>query len=190
MKKSLVVASLLVLGVSSAVADVKSYVGASAGVAWDKVDTKANAGVISASASKRKSAFLPQLKIGAIYNDTHRISAVYTPSIHSDAKIHRLLGSYDYILKAGDSSKLYAGLHAGYTKANMDDGPDASGAAYGLQAGYIHDISDSLEFELGAMYTRYSVDKSYTDSNFGFPIEVKYELKDTISTFVGINYKF
>ncbi len=67
-----------------------------------------------------------------------------------------------------------------------------SGFAYGVQTGYIYDITKNIEFEFGLNYTKHDLDKTMATmrANNGNPVSVKLEMKDSISTFAGINYKF
>ena len=53
----------------------------------------------------------------------------------------------------------------------------------------IYDITKNVEFEIGAMYTKHNADKTI-DNYEGTGVSLKAELKDTTSTFAGINYKF
>ena len=64
-----------------------------------------------------------------------------------------------------------------------------SGFAYGAQAGYIYDITKNIEFEFGLNYTKHDIDKTIANYK-GTGASVKLEMKDSISTFAGINYKF
>ena len=103
------------------------------------------------------------------------------------------MAGYDYLIPLNDKNKLYVGAHAGVSsfKGKDDaDGFDMSGFAYGVQTGYIYDITKNIEFEFGLNYTKYNVDKTYSYSDFGHNAELKLEMKDSISTLVGINYKF
>ncbi|MCT7470268.1 hypothetical protein N5T90_05235 [Aliarcobacter cryaerophilus] len=89
-------------------------------------------------------------------------------------------------------SKLYVGAHAGVSsfKGKDDaDGFDMSGFAYGVQTGYIYDITKNIEFEFGLNYTKHDIDKTIANYK-GTGASVKLEMKDSISTFAGINYKF
>ena len=48
----------------------------------------------------------------------------------------------------------------------------------------------AFAFEIGLNYTKHKADKSYSYTGLGHNVNEKYELKDSISTMVGINYKF
>lgn len=197
MKKTLVVASLLALGTSAMATDVQGFIGAGLGASWDNVESSYNiSGAIVNDSNKeknRESGFLMSIKGGVIINDTHRLALSYNPSIHSDANVHNILASYDYLIPVNADNRFYVGIHAGTSKLKGKDdfsGLSMSGFAYGAQLGYIHDITKNVEFELGAMYTKHNAKKSYSDVEAGHNIKEQFKLKDSISTLVGINYKF
>ena len=193
-KKSLAMASLLALGTSAMAIDVQPYIGAGAGVSWNKSEATATIGAVSASESERKSSASLILKGGAILDSSHRLSLSYAPSFHSDANVHNIMAGYDYLIPLNDKNKLYVGAHAGVSSfKGKDEISDysMSGFAYGAQAGYIYDITKNIEFEFGLNYTKHDLDKTGTmRANNGNPVSVKLEMKDSISTFAGINYKF
>ena len=193
-KKSLAMASLLALGTSAMAIDVQPFVGAGAGVSWNKSEATATIGAVSASESDRNSSASLTLKGGAILDGSHRLSLNYAPSFHSDANVHNVMAGYDYLIPLNDKNKLYVGAHAGVSSfKGKDEISDysMSGFAYGAQAGYIYDITKNIEFEFGLNYTKHDLDKTGTmRANNGNPVSVKLEMKDSISTFAGINYKF
>ena len=194
MKKSLAMASLLALGTSAMAVDVQPFVGAGAGISWNKSEATATIGAVSASESDRNSSASLILKGGAILDGSHRLSLNYAPSFHSDANVHNVMAGYDYLIPLNDKNKLYVGAHAGVSSfKGKDEISDysMSGFAYGAQAGYIYDITKNIEFEFGLNYTKHDLDKTGTmRANNGNPVSVKLEMKDSISTFAGINYKF
>lgn len=198
MKKSLVMASLLALGTSVMAVEVQPFVGADIGASWNKVEGSGNiSGPIlnsSIDTSDRESAFLVGIKGGVILENTHRLALNYKPGIHSDATVHNFLASYDYLIPVNDSNRFYVGAHAGVAslKGKSDlDGLDMSGFAYGAQAGYIYDITRNIEFELGVIYTKYNLDTDGKRKSVDGSVAVtNLELKYSVGTFVGINYKF
>ena len=55
--------------------------------------------------------------------------------------------------------RFLAGLHLGH--GNYDEADlKMSGLAYGAQLGAIYDITKNVEFEIGAGYTKYNIDKT------------------------------
>ena len=102
------------------------------------------------------------------------------------------MAGYDYLIPLNDKNKLYVGAHAGVSSfKGKDEISDysMSGFAYGAQAGYIYDITKNIEFEFGLNYTKHDIDKTIANYK-GTGASVKLEMKDSISTFAGINYKF
>ncbi|WP_157352986.1 hypothetical protein [Aliarcobacter butzleri] len=68
---------------------------------------------------------------------------ISNPAFHSNATVHNILASYDYLIPVNDSNRFYVGAHAGYASLKGKDdieGIDMSGFAYGAQAGYIAKI--------------------------------------------------
>ena len=193
MKKSLAIASLLALATSAMAVDVQPFVGAGAGISWNKSEATATIGAVSASESDRNSSASLILKGGAILDGSHRLSLNYAPSFHSDANVHNVMAGYDYLIPLNDKNKLYVGAHAGVSSfKGKDEISDysMSGFAYGAQAGYIYDITKNIEFEFGLNYTRHDVEKTYSARNGADWLDVKAELDYSIGTMVGINYKF
>ena len=194
-KKSLVMASLLALGTSAIAIDVQPYIGAGAGVSFGKTEVTVNTPgyVYLGDESERKSSASLILKGGAILDSSHRLSLSYAPSFHSDANVHNVMAGYDYLIPVNNESRVYVGAHLGSTsfkgKKNLD-GVDDTGFAYGLQTGYIYDITKNIEFEFGLNYTRHDVEKTYSARNGADWLDVKAELDYSIGTMVGINYKF
>ncbi|MCT7462275.1 porin family protein [Aliarcobacter cryaerophilus] len=196
-KKSLVMASLLALGTSAIAIDIQPYVGAGAGANWAKVKASAQGNVsgnaINLSESDTESSFTAKIQGGVILDNTHRISLAYAPAFNSDANVHNVMAGYDYLIPVNNDSRVYVGAHLGSTsfkgKKNLD-GVDDTGFAYGLQTGYIYDITKNIEFEFGLNYTRHDVEKTYSARNGADWINVKAELDYSIGTMVGINYKF
>ncbi len=165
---------------------------------WNKVEASASVLGFSGKESERKSAFLAGIKGGVILDKTHRLGLNYNPAFNSYATVHNILASYDFLNPVDDSSRFYAGAHAGFSsfrgKNKLYDGYlgniNASGFAYGVQAGYIYDFTKNVEFEIGLNYTKYNVDKKYSASALGHNAKLKLEMKNSISTLVGFNYKF
>lgn len=189
MKKSLILAGLLAIGTSALAYDVKGYVGAGVGANSSKgTATETDAGVTESN-SDRESSTLGILKGGVILDNSHRTSLIYAPAFYKDANIHNILVAYDYLIPVNSESRVALGIHAGATTLKGKKEADfvkANGLSYGIQAGYIYDITSNVEFEIGAMYTKHNVKDTGTID--GVSYEVK--LKDTTSAFVGINYKF
>lgn len=197
MKKSLAMASLLALGTSAMALDVQPFVGLGIGKTWNEIEQKQDiSGPFENSSetlSEKEDSILFGIKGGVILDNSHRLGLNYNTASYDNATVHNILASYDYLIPLNESNRLYVGAHTGYLsfvgKDDMD-GFDMSGFAYGAQVGYIHDITKNIEFEIGLNYTKSTADKSDSYTLLGHNINDKYELKDSISTLVGINYKF
>ena len=193
MKKSLVMATLVAASTSMMAMDLQYFLGAGAGASWNKYKESASVGALSASETDRVSSALMIFKGGIILDNSHRLSLSYAPAFHSDANVHNFMAGYDYLIPVNNDSRFYVGAHAGISsfKGKEDiDGFDMSGFAYGTQLGYIYDLTKNIEFEIGAMYTKFNTDKRGTIDFSGTPVSLKIEQEDAISTFAGINYKF
>ena len=193
MKKTIVMASLVAASTSMMAMDLQYFLGAGA----TRVDANLNEkgslsnGVqtISFNDSYDFKDTALSLKAGIILDKTHRISLSHTKFSKDDTDARNILGSYDYLIPLKEEFRLYAGLHAGNTKVEVD-GDSASGLAYGAQVGAIYDITKNIEFELGLAYSKYNVDKSYSGTIGTISYDYKVELEDSTSMFAGINYKF
>lgn len=200
MKKSLVMATLVAASTSMMAMDLQYFLGAGAGASWNKSESSIQTpGYVfvnsnSTTDSDRNSSALMILKGGAILDNSHRLSFTYAPAFHSDANIHNFIAGYDYLIPVNNDSRFYVGAHVGISSFKGKDDIsnfDMSGFAYGTQLGYIYDLTKNIEFEIGAMYTKHNLDKTGRIlANDGTPISMKLEIKDSISTFAGINYKF
>lgn len=189
MKKSLILAGLLAIGTSALAYDVKGYVGAGVGIISNKGTATFTDGVETISDSGRDSSTLGILKGGVILDNNHRTSLIYAPVFDSYFSAHNFLLAYDYLIPVNSESRVALGIHAGAITSKGKKEVDFlkyNGLSYGIQAGYIYDITSNVEFEIGAMYTKYNLKDTGTID--GVSYEAK--LKDTASAFVGINYKF
>ena len=196
MKKSLVMASLVVASTSMMAMDLQYFLGAGVerGDADYNVKASGSNGV-SINDSDNMTDTTLKLKVGAILNKTHRISISHSKFGEEDTDVTVILGNYDYLIPINNEFRLYAGVHAGngeYKETNIDGLGTAkmSGLAYGAQIGAIYDITKNVEFEVGLAYTRYNIDKTYQWTDSGVDIIAKMEIEDSTSMFAGINYKF
>lgn len=175
---------------------VKSLIGADWAKTEENIKTPGYVFVDSGTttSSDTNSSALIVLKGGAILNNSHRLSLSYQPSFNSDSNTHNFFAGYDYLIPVNNENRFYLGAHAGISSFKGKDkisDYDMSGFAYGAQVGYIYDITKNIEFELGLMYTKYNLD---TDGNRqatnGSTFKSNLELKHSIGTMIGINYKF
>ncbi|MBP7742047.1 MAG: outer membrane beta-barrel protein [Aliarcobacter sp.] len=192
MKKQFIMASLVAASTSMMAMDLQYFLGAGA----NRVDANLNekgslstGAVLNDSYDFKDTALL--LKTGIILDKTHRISLSHTKFSKDGTDARNIIGSYDYLIPLKEEFRLYAGLHAGNTKVEVDsDSASASGLAYGAQIGAIYDITKNIEFELGLAYSKYNVDYSTSGTISGVSYQYKVELEDSTSMFAGLNYKF
>lgn len=139
---------------------------------------------------------------GVILDKTHRFSAEYSymgKNIKTNAgknkfKLQEYLAYYDYLFPVGNEAKFYLGAHLGGANGSLKGANGLlangkhklSGFAYGAQAGFIYDIDQNLEFEIGAKITDYSAKKTIHDGTDWD----KYKLKPSVGFLAGVNYKF
>ena len=180
------------LTTSTIAADLQYFLGA--GVEKGTVDLNAN-GLLRDqpySMSGETSDTTLKLKAGVILDETSRISLSHSKFSDLDSDITLILLNYDHLMSINEKTKLYAGAHLG--NASYDDGYfdfKESGLAYGIQIGGIYDITEKVELEIGAAYTKYNVDKSASFSDVNNRItSYNVEMEDSTSMFVGINSKF
>lgn len=197
MKKSLVMASLVVASTSMMAMDLQYFLGAGAERANANFKADVNAPSIGYSETFKEddNDIALKLKPGVILDKTHRISLSHSKFGGEDTDVTVILGNYDYLIPINNEFRLYTGVHAGnaeYKETNIDIIGTAkmSGLAYGAQVGAIYDITKNIEFELGLAYTKYNVDKTINWVDTGVDVSAKYEIEDSTSMFAGINYKF
>lgn len=194
MKKSLVMASLVVASTSMMAMDLEYFLGA--GAERMNADFKLSSQIdseMNGSPSMKDTAL--KLKAGVILDKTHRISISHVKHSDDGLDATSILGNYDYLIPMNEQFRLYAGLHLGNTKVEvdgLDNNISFSGLAYGAQMGAIYDITKNIEFEAGFAYTKYNVDRgeSITQTATWTNHWAKIELEDSTTMFAGINYKF
>lgn len=198
MKKSLVMASLVVASTSMMAMDLEYFLGAGA----ERIDANFKSSSIinieaNGESSIKDTALL--LKGGVILDKTHRISLSHAKFSKDIVDVTNIMGNYDYLIPMNEQFRLYAGLHLGNTKVEVEDGFEDinnnisfSGLAYGTQIGAIYDITKNIEFELGLSYTKFNVERAESEitTTSGTYSWAKIELEDSTSMFAGINYKF
>ncbi len=191
MKKSLVMASLVVASTSIMAMDLQYFLGA--GV--ERIDADTTYSVTSPIQERGEDSFRDTgllLKAGVILDKTHRISLSHTKFSKDDVDVTTILGNYDYLIPMNEEFRLYAGVHAGNTEIEVNDviSYDYSGLSYGVQVGAIYDITKNIEFELGLAYTKFNVDTKINEVYNGVTISGTEEVDNATSMFAGINYKF
>lgn len=194
--RKLVVVSLVAVSTSIMAMDLEYYLGAGAQRVSLNTESSFSYENTANKESVKDTALL--LKGGVILEKAHRISLSHSKMSKENADITTILANYDYLFPMNDQFKLYAGFHAGNTKVDVSsfdyiDGFSYSGFAYGIQSGAIYDITKNIQFEAGLSYTKFNVTKEENRGidNNGMNYTLSgVELKDAISMFAGLNYKF
>jgi opacity protein-like surface antigen len=186
-KKSMILATLLTASTSMMGMNLEYFLGA--GV--ERVDGNFKYSSETNADSNGKASMTDEglkLKAGVILDKTHRISVSHVKYSKAGVDVRTILGNYDYLIPMSEEFRLFAGIHAGSTKVEIEssitDSISFSGLTYGAQAGLIYDITKNIEFETGVAYTKYNVDRAETTNWSGV------ELEDSASISAGINYKF
>ncbi len=192
MKKSLVMASLVVASTSMMAMDLQYFLGA--GIERGDISGKYNLDAsngYSESSSIDDNASDLKLKLGIILDKTHRVSLSHINyGIEDGGDFRIILGNYDYLIPINEDFRFLAGLHLGHANYKTSDDFKMSGAVYGAQVGAIYDITKNIEFELGLAYSKYNLDKTTSGNIGGISYTEKVELENSTSMFAGINYKF
>jgi len=190
MKKSLVLAGLVVASTSMMAMDTQYFVGFN--VEKMSIDETASWNDGMNEKFNLKDTGL-NLKAGVILDKNHRLSLSHAKFSKDFIDLTLISGAYDYLIPINNDFKLYAGLHAGNAKVEFQEDDSFSGLYYGGQLGAIYNITKSLEFEAGLSYSKYNVERagSTIKEADGSTTEwAKEELDKSTSMFAGINYKF
>lgn len=192
MKKSMILATLLAASTSMMAMDLEYFLGVGA----ERIDGNFKFSSDTYADSNGKGSITDEslkLKAGIILDKTHRISVSHVKYSKDSVDVRTVLGNYDYLIPINEEFRLFAGIHAGSTKVEIDSNSDGSisfsGLAYGAQTGFIYDITKNIEFEAGVAYTKYNVDRAETTDSSGTDW-AGVELEDSTSISAGINYKF
>ena len=210
MKKSLIVAGILLVGSTLVAGDVKPFIGIDLSRAEADYTSKLNGTVIyygnsfsnlSVDGTAKDTAF--GFKAGAIIDNKHRGYISYGKYSGDDGKLTNILLNYDYLFKSGnDKITPYIGLHAGQSKieVNLDDDYEISktGVAYGLQGGLIYHATTNVDLEIGVSYTMIdaeaksaTVNASLYNGNLTLTnVQITSEVENASRAFIGLNYKF
>ena len=198
MKKSLIVASLLLVGSSALVAgdmDNSWFVGGEFGAQNIKVKDSGEILGVPFSEKDTVNATYEAIKFGK-YFEYGRVSASLSKQNEKDDLSSYSLGlGYDYMFKNKSEFTPFLGLNASYTKAKIDDAELAlmgvdkpKGFNYGVQAGIVYAASKNVELEMGARYMISNVKDTF--SSTAPAVSLKIESENIIQYYVGLNYKF
>lgn len=196
MKKSLILASMLMLGSTALVAgDAKEwFVGGEFG--GMNIYTKTSVTISGTSASEDDS-YKPtyeSIKFGRYY-ETGRLYGFYAHQNKKEEVTANTFGvGYDYLFKNFKKVVPFIGAQAMYTKANIDDDTikllevdTPKGFGFGAGVGIIYPVTDSVEIETGVRYVKSGMEDSQTYANGN---SAKIEMKDYTQYYLGVNYRF
>lgn len=195
MKKSLVVASFLMLSGSAIFADSNPwFVGGEFGGMNMKYKTAGTYNGDSWDYSDRINSTYEAIKIGK-YFDYGRIYSSVMRQNKKDYFSSWSLGlGYDYLFKNSSSFTPFIGLNALYTKGKdhfsgaIDNDLDSpKGFSYGAEVGLIYALTSHVDFEIG---TRYMDSSNVDDSAVNGANHGTFDGKTTLQYYFGVNYKF
>ncbi len=217
MKKSIVTASILALGITSASA-MDIFIGIEGSMATANSKFTVNTGTVTTedsgshvktfppgSISSEKSMGLGiGIKAGVILAQNHRVSIHASDysnleAVGSDLELQTYTLNYDYMFVNDSKATPYLGIHAGMSDSEFLGFSDMS-EMYGVQAGIIASITDSLEWEMGMSYS-YLTSKPTTGLQNRSIVEdgttydftnanAELEMQDMTRVYTSLNYKF
>ena len=202
MKKSLIVASLLVLGTSSALVAAETgnewFVGGEFG--GMSMHTKTSGTVNGTSIDDYKETInstYEGIKVGK-YFDYGRIYGNLSYQNKKDDLSSYTFGlGYDYLFKNKSAVTPFIGLNASYSKAKYDNDyakayeiDKPKGFNYGPEAGLLYSVTKNTELEIGVRYMISDVKDTGLTYDAGDQINAKIEAEKIIQYYVGLNYKF
>lgn len=201
MKKSLIVASLLMIGTSSAL------VAAEMGNAWFvggefggmSMDTKISGQVNGTDINEKETvnSTYEGIKVGKYFDFGRVYGNLAYQNKKNDLSSYTFGLGYDYLFKNKSAVTPFIGLNASYSKAKYDNDnakefeiDKPKGFNYGPEAGLIYSITKNTEFEIGVRYMISDVKDTYSVNDGVDNINVKLESEKVIQYYVGLNYKF
>ena len=198
MKKSLIVASLLLVGSSVLVAaemDNSWFVGGEFGA--QKIKVKATTTILGVTDTAKDTidATYEGIKVGK-YFEYGRVYGTLSKQNEKDDLSSVSLGlGYDYMFKNKSEFTPFLGLNASYTKAKVDDADVAllgmdkpKGFNYGIEAGVVYAVTKNVELELGARYMISNVEDKF--NSVAPAVSAKLESESSTQYYLGLNYKF
>lgn len=204
MKKSLIVASLLLVGSSALVAadmDNSWFVGGEFGAQKMKFTDTATATLAGVTASESETSKLnatyEALKVGKYFEYGRVYGSLGKQNEKDDFSSYSLGLGYDYMFKNKSDFTPFLGVNASYTKGKIDDADLAlmgmdklKGFNYGIEAGIVYAATKNIELEIGARYMKSNVDSSFSISDGVNSFNAKIEGDNIIQYYLGLNYKF
>ena len=192
MKKSIVVASLVMMGSALMAADMGNgwFMGTEFGGMDIKMKATASSGGTTASITDTMNTTYESLKIGKYIDNSRLYTAINYQNKKDDFSSWTWGLGYDYLMKNSSSITPFIGANVSYIKGKVDDMPvldKPEGFAAGIEAGFIYTLSSNTELEAGIRYMNIS---NVKDSATISGASVKMEGKTATQYYLGINYKF
>ena len=210
MKKSLIVAGILLAGSTLVAGDTKPFIGVDISNAEADYTNKINGTItydgdslsnLSVDGTAKDTAI--GFKAGATLDNKHRVYLSYGKYSDDDGKLTNTLLNYDYLFKS-DNAKItpFIGVHAGQSKIEVDLDDDytisKTGTAYGLQGGLIYHATTNVDLEIGVSYTMIDAEAKSATVNASLyngdltltNVQITTEVENASRAFVGLNYKF
>lgn len=199
MKKSIVVASLLILGTSSFASQVKDdwFIGVQAGSSTYEVDVKADigyAGLYNEDYIEDDQGYI-SFRAGKYF----KYGRVYVNYDYYDAKSYMDLNyfgaGYDYLFYNSTKFTPYIGASVGYMQMEVDGfmnednnkrSIDISSVTYGFNIGAIYEINKNFDIEISASYRAMDEEDDLVYSGN----KIRYTSEDVAQIGVGFNYNF
>lgn len=202
MKKSLIVASLLMLGTSSALIAAETgnewFVGGEFG--GMSIHTKTSGsenGVAIDDLKDTIDSTYEGIKVGKYFDFGRVYGNVSYQNKKDDLSSYTFGLGYDYLFKNKSGIIPFIGLNASYSIAKWDrDGASElsvdkpKGFNYGPEAGLIYSVTRNTELEIGVRYMISDVKDTGSVDIAGDKINAKLESEKVIQYYIGLNYKF
>lgn len=201
MKKSLIVASLLMLGTSSALIAAETgkewFVGGEFGGMSMHTKTSGTDNGDTLDFKETINSTYEGIKVGKYFDFGRVYGNVSYQNKKEDLSSYTFGLGYDYLFKNKSGFTPFIGLNASYSIAKWDregasevslDKP--KGFNYGPEAGLIYSVTKNTEFEIGVRYMISDVKDTYSVNDGVDNINVKLEAEKIIQYYVGVNYKF
>lgn len=192
MRKSIVVASLVMMGSALMAADMGNgwFMGTEFGGMDIKMKATASSGGTTASITDTMNTTYESIKVGKYFDNSRIYTALNYQNKKDDFSSWTWGLGYDYLMKNSSSITPFIGANASYIKGKVDDMPvldKPAGFAAGVEAGFIYALSSKTELEAGIRYMNIS---NVEDSASISGVSVKLEGKTATQYYLGINYKF
>lgn len=198
MKKSLIVASLLLVSSSALVAadmDNSWFVGGEFGGMNMKTKVTETILGVTDTSKDTTNATYEAIKVGK-YFEYGRVYGTLGKQNEKDNISSTSLGlGYDYLFRNKSEFTPFIGINASYTKGKIDDADlkllsmdKPKGFNYGLEAGLVYAVAKSVELEVGVRYMLSNVEDTFSMASPA--VSAKIETENVTQYYVGLNYKF